>query len=411
MPGNAFLILWRNPYLRVLVYLILLWAAYRLVRDLLSALEIGLSAYTIAYLFNPMLSWLSSHRIKRQFGILFIFIVLLGLASLASYLLVNVFSQLVVLFKQLPALFSAINQFIQHSIIWLDGLQRLPALKSYSTQITQALQNGISQLSKSAVSLAEQALGSSGSLLGGIYSFANGLVQVIVALILSGYLMADYQRVNRTLLRLFPRRAQPLVAELAGHVNRAVGGYLRGQLLIALSIGVLTTIGLAILGIPLALGLGFLAGAFNIVPYLGAFIAVTPAILLALPLGWTKVLGVIAIFIAVNQLEGHLFAPVILSRTTDLHPATVLISILVGAELLGLLGVFLAVPAGALIKLLLESYYFRSKAYAATSILSGPDPPADEVSGAAEASPDPPHRSEEEGPMSGPASKAVTRPK
>ena len=120
-------------------------------------------------------------------------------------------------------------------------------------------------------------------------------------------------------------------------------------------------VGLAILGVPLALGLGFLSAVFNVVPYLGVIISIAPAILLAAQFGFLKVLLVLLVFVIANQVEAQFLSPNILAKTTDLHPITVIITILAGASLLGVFGGLLAVPLVALGKLLIRKHWIGSR--------------------------------------------------
>jgi predicted PurR-regulated permease PerM len=120
-------------------------------------------------------------------------------------------------------------------------------------------------------------------------------------------------------------------------------------------------VGLAIVGVPLALGLGFLSAVFNVVPYLGVIISIAPAILLAAQFGIVKVLWVLVVFVIANQVEAQFLSPNILAKTTDLHPITVILTILAGASLLGVFGGLLAVPVVALAKLLIRKYWIGSK--------------------------------------------------
>ncbi len=107
---------------------------------------------------------------------------------------------------------------------------------------------------------------------------------------------------------------------------------------------------------PLALSLGFLAGLFNLVSYLGVIISTLPALLLAAGVGGWQVLGVLGV-VAANQLETYILSPIILSRSTQLHPAAIIIAILIGASLRGIVGALVAVPLVAFLKLLYEDYY------------------------------------------------------
>ena len=129
--------------------------------------------------------------------------------------------------------------------------------------------------------------------------------------------------------------------------------------------GIFVGVGLTLSGIPSAPAIGFLAGLFNIVPYLGVVIAITPALLLAATTKAVilKLILVVVIFVAANQIEGHLLSPLVLGRTTDLHPVTVVLAILSGLALFGIVGALVAVPLVALAKLLLQEYYYPSRVY------------------------------------------------
>ena len=165
-------------------------------------------------------------------------------------------------------------------------------------------------------------------------------------------------------------RVQPTVLELSKDISTAVGGYIRGQIIIALAIGVLTGLGLTIIGLPLGLAIGFIAGLFNIVPYLGAIIAITPALLLAIPSGWLEVVLVGVVFTIVSQLESHVLAPQILSKSTDLNPISIILAILSGLALGGVLGALLAVPLTALVKLLIRKYWLGSRFHGGEKVVS-----------------------------------------
>jgi predicted PurR-regulated permease PerM len=168
-----------------------------------------------------------------------------------------------------------------------------------------------------------------------------------------------------SLLRIFPRTWQPFVLDLSNNTSTAVGGYLKGQLLIATFVGVFIGVLLTIFGIPSAPAIGLLAAVFNIVPYLGVVISIIPALLLAATTDAVvfKIIVVLVVFVAANQIEGHLLSPIVLGRTTDLHPVTVVLAILSGLALFGIAGALVAVPLTALTKLLLQEYYYPSRVY------------------------------------------------
>ena len=163
-----------------------------------------------------------------------------------------------------------------------------------------------------------------------------------------------------------------LYGDLTAKADRAIGGYLRGQVLIAIVLGFMIWIGLTLVGVPLATAISVLAAVFNLVPYLGPIVATVPAVLLGFTVSPLTALLALIVFLAANQIEGHVLGPLILDRSTDLHPLTVLVSILVGVGFLGLLGAFLAVPVVALAKVVLEEYLLTRPPYQEDA---GPSPP------------------------------------
>jgi len=358
--GNAFQLVWRNPYVRAIIFLLLAYVTYRFFGLVQHVVTLAVIAYIIAYLANPFLTFLERRRIRRGVGILLVVLIIFGLVVLASSLVFAVAGQFADLLRQLPELVQSATQWANG---FLERYSNVPFVRSLQQQLQSIATNSAETLSKSGLPFIQKLLSYNGAFFGGLVSVASTLAEALVVLILSIYMMSDYDKIGLTLLRVFPRRWQPFVLELSQNVEHAVGGYLRGQLLIAASVGVMIWIGLSIFGVPQALAIGFLAGVTNIVPYLGVIIAIAPALLLAAPLGIWKIVAVIGVFVAVNQLEGHLLSPMILGRTTNLHPVTVVLAILTGVTLLGIPGALLAVPAAALGKLLLQEYYYPSRVY------------------------------------------------
>ena len=355
---NAFQYIWRSPWLRVAVFVLLLYVAYQVVGSVLHVLVLALIAYIIAFLAHPLLAWLQRRRIPRGLGVLLVLLVIAGLVVLLSTLLVTVGGQLYDLAQKLPEQVGKLQG-------WLTDLaERYPNLKPLQTQIASLTENGAQSLSKLTTTYVLPYLQKYNSaLVGGIFGFASSLAEGVAVLIISIYMMLDFEKIGLNLLQAFPRRWQPFVLDLSHSVNRAVGGYLRGQIVIAEAVGLLVFLGLWASGVPSALALGFLAGVFNIVPYLGVIIAITPALLLAATAGWIKVVLVVVVFIIANQVEGHVLSPLILGRSTNLHPVTVVLAILMGVAVMGIVGALIAVPLAALGKLLLEEYYYPSRLY------------------------------------------------
>ena len=354
--GNAFQTIWRNPYVRVPVFLLLIFLAYRFFGEVSHIFVLALIAYIVAYLAHPLLNWLTARRIPRFVGVLLVVVVILGLLVLASTLLVTVVTQFYDLVKRLPILTA-------NFLTWFDTLaQRYTFLKGTDEQLKALTANSAQTLQTYLLPYLQKY---QSSLLGGIFGFASGVAEGFATFILAIYMMLDYEKIGLTLLRIFPRTWQPFVLDLSGNVSTAVGGYLKGQILIATFVGVFIGVGLTLAGIPSAPAIGFLAALFNIVPYLGVVISIIPALLLAATTQAVllKLILVVVVFVAANQIEGHVLSPIVLGKTTDLHPVTVVLAILSGLTLFGIVGALVAVPLTALTKLLLQEYYYPSRIY------------------------------------------------
>ncbi|WP_425145637.1 AI-2E family transporter [Deinococcus sp.] len=353
---NAFRAVWRNPYVRVPVFLILLYLAYRFFGLVSHVFVLALIAYIAAYLAHPALNWLVRRRVPRGVGVLLIVLLIFGLVALASSLLVTIVTQFYDLVQKLPKLTA-------NFLIWFDALaQKYTFLKSADIQLQALTENGAQTIQKYLLPYLQKY---QSALVGGLFGIASSIAEGFATLILAIYMMLDYDKIGLTLIRVFPRIWQPFVLDLSANVSRAVGGYLKGQLLIATFVGVFIGVLLSVFGIPSAPAIGFLAGLFNIVPYLGVVISIAPALLLAATTSAVvfKVIVVVVVFVAANQIEGHLLSPLVLGRTTDLHPVTVVLAILSGLALFGIVGALVAVPLTALAKLLMQEYYFSSRVY------------------------------------------------
>jgi predicted PurR-regulated permease PerM len=377
---NAFVFVWRNPYLRVVVYAVLVYVAFTVLRELSSVVLLGGLAYLFAYLFHPLVVWLQRRGVRRTLGLAISFLIVLVFLAVSALLTANIVRELAQFSQRLPELVTSTEEQIN---LWLAQLEQLRGqdeqLRSLIDQATNAIQDALSSIVTNLLGFLQSA---GGGLLTRTLGVLSGVVQFFLVLIVGTYMLGSFEAIGRSALELFPQRWQPRVLEFSQDVSTAVGGYIRGQLLIAAAVGTMVGVGLGILGIPLALALGFLSAIFNIVPYLGAIISIIPALLLASQFGLVKVLLVVVVFVIANQVEANVLSPNILARTTDLHPITVILTIIAGASLLGIFGGLLAVPLVALAKLLIRKHWLTSSIHndgvpttAPPSELPPPSPP------------------------------------
>jgi predicted PurR-regulated permease PerM len=205
-----------------------------------------------------------------------------------------------------------------------------------------------------------------GRVFGLVETFVSGLVGAVGAilgetlslffvLILAVYFAADGERIQRYLLDFVPAPQLPRAARVMDLSGRRLGAWVRGQVIVCTIVGVLFALGLAVIGVPFALLLGFVAFVGEFIPLVGPFISSIPAIAVAFVAGGVPLGVVTAIFcLVVEQLEGDLIVPRIMGSATSIHPVAVLLAILAGAQLGGATGALLAVPVAGFIAVVVD---------------------------------------------------------
>jgi predicted PurR-regulated permease PerM len=182
------------------------------------------------------------------------------------------------------------------------------------------------------------------------------------------YLLADYGAMRARLDLLIPPRHRAVASTLISRINFVISSYVRNQLVIALVMGVLYSLGFWIARVPLAFSIGMLSGLLNFIPYLGTLTGLTLSLsFVALDGGGlARILGVLSVFIIVQSIEGYYLTPKLLGGSLDLHPMWVLVGLMIGGSLFGILGIILAVPVIAIAKValsFLEELYQQSDFY------------------------------------------------
>ena len=179
------------------------------------------------------------------------------------------------------------------------------------------------------------------------------LLILVLAPFLAFYLLVDVPHLHRVAEELIPPAARGEVLSVGRRLNRAIGGFFRGQLMVALIVGVLCSIGLGIIGLKFWFLIGMIAGLFNVVPLIGPWVGGIPGVTIALTTGSPiKALFVIAIMAGVQQIDNHFITPQVMQRAVHLHPAAVILALVAGGSIAGFFGLLLAVPVAASLKIL-----------------------------------------------------------
>ena len=183
-------------------------------------------------------------------------------------------------------------------------------------------------------------------------SLISGLIIFVLGPVMAFYLLVDLPRLRRGAMALVPPARREEITGLMDRIGQAVGGFFRGQLLVALFVGVASSIGLWLIGLPFWLLVGMVAGVFNLVPLVGPFIGGGLAVVIALLSGEPlKAVWAALVLLIVQQIDNHLISPNVMGRTVQLHPVVVMLALLVGASFAGLFGMLVIVPLVAVAKI------------------------------------------------------------
>lgn len=355
-----------------------LGALFALLWVLKAALTPLVAAFVIAYLLDPLIDRFEARRVKRPIAI---FLLLGGVGVVNLGFLLFVIPRLA---RELSALAERMPGYLERFVT-----EVVPQLEArIGVQVPKTIEEALGQLSGAELG----ALASLRDVLTGTLTTLSGTAGVLIALlvipILAYYLLVEFDQILARLGSWVPPRYRGYVFEKARTVDRLIAGFLRGQLLVAGCLGVLYAVGFSVIGIDLAIGVGLLAGALALIPYLGNAVAVTSATLLCIlqfGVGW-QLGAVLGWYAVVQTLEGFVLTPRIVGQSVGLHPGVVIVALLIGGDLFGFLGLLIAVPAAAIVKVFAQE---ASAAYR-SSTLFGDEPPvaAESAETAAAAEPD-----------------------
>jgi predicted PurR-regulated permease PerM len=198
-----------------------------------------------------------------------------------------------------------------------------------------------------------------------VITFVAGVVTI---LFMTFFMLLEGPAWRDRLIALLPQRAQPRAHRMAGEIAHTIGGYVTGNLLISVIAGFFTTIVLLAVGVPFALALGLLVAILDLIPLAGATLGAIIVTLVALTHSVSAALIVLAFFIVYQQLENHLLQPIVYGRTVKLSPLAILVSVLIGAEVAGVIGALGAIPVAGTIQIIISDWLQHRR----------PPPPADE---------------------------------
>lgn len=307
----------------------------------------------LAYLGDPLTDWLEAKGLSRRWAVSVVFLMLTLALTLAILVLVPLLGrQLGQLIEALPQIFA----WVQAAVLpWVQSLTGVDFSTDFD-QLRQTLMANWRETSTFAAAILAQVSRSGLAL---VFWIANlALIPVVTF-----YLLLDWDRLKSRVRDLLPRRYEPTITHLAVQCDEVLSAFLRGQLLVMLSLGIVYAVGLTITGIQFGILIGLIAGLASIVPYLGVIVGLVVAALVAFfQYGdLLHLVGVGVVFAIGQVLEGMVLQPLLLGDKIGLHPVAVIFAVLAGGQLFGFTGVLLALPVAAVIMVLLRYLHDRYK--------------------------------------------------
>lgn len=317
------------------ILLVLLFVFLYILKDVVI---IFLFALILASGVSPFANWLDDRGFPRVVGVLGLYLIMLGLAVFVLSLIVPYISDDI---NRLTAILPKVVERVSSTLE--NAQQSSPQYLDFLSEI----QNMLSGLSSYLQQASQSVVGLIVSVFGGVFSF-------VAILIISFYLSVTRKGVEVFLGSVIPEKYESYVISLWKRTEIKVGKWIQGQLLLGLIVGLMTYIGLSLLGVKYALLLSLIIMVLELVPMVGPVVAAIPAVFLAFLQSPTLGLWVIALYIVIQQLENHILVPVILGRTLNLNPVVIIIALLVGQQLAGIPGMILAVPISTIIVEMLD---------------------------------------------------------
>ncbi|HET8523892.1 MAG TPA: AI-2E family transporter [Thermomicrobiales bacterium] len=338
----------------VLFVLAMAWILIQ-IRAIVALLLIGI---LFAAAIEPLVYRLRRRGLTRGQAIMVVYVALVAAVGVLLYLVVpSLTRQATKLFNDLPLI--------------LDNL-RQQAINSDNEFIRTTGQRTMNRLIVAYYSLKQNPPIEGSTALQYATSVIGFIFTTISVMIIAFYWMTEKAIIKRIVLGLLPFNRRDRAHALWDQIEYRLGGWTRGQLVLCLTIGALSTIGYFLLGLQFWLALGILAGITEIIPFIGPFLGGGTAVAIAFTESWQKALAVAIFAVVLQQLEGAFLVPRIMRNAVGMTPLTVILAVLVGGSLGGPLGAVLAIPVGAAVQVLVQDL-LRSRAEATDSVLRNLD--------------------------------------
>lgn len=308
------------------IFLIIIGLLILKIKSILVAIFIS---FIIMAAFLPYVEFLRKKSLPKVLSVLIPYIFVIAFFITLIVPLIPFFA------SQIQSLFVTLPRYLNQAASLL-GVHLEP------TQLRSFIGSEIGEIGKNALEVTSRVFG--------------GIFSTLMIFVVSFYLLLDHDRIKKFIVSLFKLELQKRALLTISYIEEKIGGWFRGQIILSLFIASITWVGLSILGIEFALPLALIAGMLEILPTIGPIIAAIPAVIVALNTSLNAALVVVLFYIVLQAVENNLLVPRIMQKAVGLHPVVIIIGVVVGSELLGILGALLAIPFISLLLILFNSF-------------------------------------------------------
>jgi predicted PurR-regulated permease PerM len=312
-------------------------------------------AVGIAYLLTPLVVLLQK-KMKKVFAVTLTYVIFTGIIfTIFFFMIPVVVDQFKIFIGNLPIYVSnltgIVNDFLKKSIIManIENMIGKEIIPKDTNAITLYIVNNLSNINffQSATSFTR--------------SIVNIVITFIIGPLLGIYILKDTHKLREVFIKVIPVKFKSQASTIIDKINSVGGKYIRGQILVSIIVGTLCTIVLLVLKVDFPVLLGFMAGVFNLIPFLGPVIGAIPAALTAIFISPLKAVIVILLFIAIQQIDNYVISPNIMKYQVGIHPGILIFSLIAGGAIFGVIGLLLAVPTVAVLQEILKYYLIDKK--------------------------------------------------
>lgn len=333
----------------IVIGILILLSLFRKYKVLGSTLSSIFIAMILAYILNPLVNKLEKKGIKRKFGTIIVYlIIVLCLVGLGYLVIPTLTAQIASFIKNLPSL-------LDKTAEWIDGILKSNNIANVSVldELEKAISGYINTSSSKILNWSANAFTT-------ITGSIGKLLSLILIPIITYFLLVDKDKIFAMVKGILPKKFINEGFDLYNELDTAMSGFVRGRILMAVFVGVTTMIVLAIMGIEFAFVIGLITMIGDIIPYIGPFLGLLPAFIFAALKSPIKAVWLTIIFVLIQWIENNIIGPKLLGDSTGLHPLVVLLSIIVGGGMYGIWGMILSVPLVS-VSIILVKFFLNKK--------------------------------------------------